>query len=245
MLTSLRLRSIKDEETPGADGTPIKARMQALVQRTADDIKDCANACDAYAKKRPLVKVIKSAMWDDKLKAYMALFADRRKAFTFALEMHVGRAVDDVNRMVAAMDAKLDVVLDMFAVLVSPEQRQFGEVVRSRGGPAAVVADDHALEDLMRAKGSNDGHEVGPEHARQQSYSLEALKAELFDIPESAVRKNFELFQRKFAMQQRELADETHGVIVHESDWVINTVLSGPHDKIKDRVSNVAFHDYT
>ncbi|EIW63446.1 uncharacterized protein TRAVEDRAFT_112584, partial [Trametes versicolor FP-101664 SS1] len=230
------MMSVLLECTPGADGTPIKARMQALVQRTADDIKDCANACDAYAKKRLLVKVIKSAMWDDKLKAYVALFADRRKAFTFALEMHVGRTVDDVNRMVAAMDAKLDGVLDMFAALVSPEQRQLGEIVRSRGGPAAVVADDHTLEDLMRAKVSNDGHEVGgPEHARQQSDSLDALKADLFDSPESAVRRNFELFQRKFAMQQRELADETHGVIVHESDRVIDAVLSGPHDKIKDR----------
>ncbi|KAH9858589.1 hypothetical protein C2E23DRAFT_717063, partial [Lenzites betulinus] len=235
MAVLLELRSIKDEETPGPDGTTIKARMQQLVRRTADDIKDCANACDTYAKKRLLVKVIKSSMWDDKLKGYMTLFADRRKAFTFALEMHVGRAVDDVNSMVSAMDAKLYVVLQLFSSFATPEQRHLWELVRSRGGPSAVMTDDRALEELMRAVASANGRELGTEHARSQADNIESLKAELFDSPESAVRKNFELFERKFAMQQRELADEMRGVVVHESDRVIDTVLSGPHDKIKDK----------
>ena len=39
-----RLRSVKDEETIGPDGNTIKARMQELVKKTADDIKSCANA---------------------------------------------------------------------------------------------------------------------------------------------------------------------------------------------------------
>ncbi|KAI0360921.1 hypothetical protein OH77DRAFT_1418971 [Trametes cingulata] len=231
----LELRSVKDEETRGPDGTTIKARMQELVKRTADDIKDCANACDTYAKERLLVKVIKSSSWDDKLKSYMTLFADRRKAFTFALEMHVGRAVDDVNRAVASMDAKLDIVLGLFSSLVTPEQRELGELVRSKGGPTAVMVDNKSLDELMKVKLSAAEREAGAGHLRQQSDSLEALKAELFDSPDAAIRRNFELFERKFTMQQRELADEMRGVVEHETDRVIEAIMSGPHDKIKDR----------
>ena len=82
----------------GPDGQTIKARMQALVSQTATDIKSCANACDTYAKKKLIVKVIKGSIWDGTLKSFIDLFSARRKAFTFALAIHVGVGIDDANR---------------------------------------------------------------------------------------------------------------------------------------------------
>ncbi|KAJ2989911.1 hypothetical protein NUW54_g8639 [Trametes sanguinea] len=71
----LQLRSIKDQEAIGPGGMTIKARMQELVKQTADDITSCGNACDTYAKKRLIVKVIKGSVWDSTLKGYIDLFA--------------------------------------------------------------------------------------------------------------------------------------------------------------------------
>ena len=86
------------------DGVTISARLDDLVKKTAADIKECANACDAYSKKRLLVKVLKGSVWDDIFKEYIQLFIDRRAEFNFAVSIHTGMAVDRVND-------KLDVAL--------------------------------------------------------------------------------------------------------------------------------------
>ena len=51
----------------------IGARLQDLVDRTANDIKECANVCDTYSKKRLLVKVLKGPIWDDTLKGFIQM----------------------------------------------------------------------------------------------------------------------------------------------------------------------------
>ncbi|KAI0656683.1 hypothetical protein C8Q70DRAFT_329984 [Cubamyces menziesii] len=237
----IQLRLIKDEEEPGPDGTTIKARMQELVKRTADDIKTCANACDAYSKKKLLVKVLKSSSWDDKFKGFLTLFTDRRKAFTFALEMHVGKGVDDANRKLDSVNTKLNLVLEFFATLVPPDQQQLGELINSRGGPDAVMKENDVLTALAKYKPSS---EVGSAkradaHADLRSNkdpegSLKELKEELFESADVAMQKNLETFERKFDVQRKKIIEEMQGIVRHEGDRVIDSVLSGPHDKIRD-----------
>ncbi|KAI1783149.1 hypothetical protein LXA43DRAFT_904186 [Ganoderma leucocontextum] len=237
----LQLRGIKDEESMGPDGQTIKARMQELVRQTANDIKTCANACDTYAKKKLIVKVIKGSVWDGTLKGFIDLFASRRKAFTFALSIHVGVGVDDANRKLKVIDAKIDMVLDFFSKVMSPEQQELAALVQKKGGPAAVMGDNGALKELLKfrpataigqAKGGN-GRD-GAEHSHQDGDELAVVKQELFDSPELAIKKNLEVFERKFKMQQRELAEEMRRMVHHEGDRVIEAVTSGPHDRIID-----------
>ena len=87
----------------GRDGITIGDRLEGLVKETAGDIKECANVCDTYMKKRLLVKVLKGAIWDDTLKGYVQLFADRKTAFSFAVCIHTGLAVDRVNDKLDAL----------------------------------------------------------------------------------------------------------------------------------------------
>ncbi|KAI0644514.1 hypothetical protein C8Q79DRAFT_777234 [Trametes meyenii] len=240
----IQLREVKDEDAPGLDGTTIKARMQGLIERTADDIKACANACDTYSKKKLLVKVLKSSSWDDKFQSFLTLFADRRKAFTFALDMHVGRAVDDANRKLDAVDMKLSVVLEYFSTLVPPDQVQLREIVRNRGGVEAVARDDNTLALLVKIAASsrtagssstNTGLQADMGDYADWKASLRSLKEELADSADVAMQRNLETFEGKFLMQQRRLMEEMKGTIHHESDRVIDSVLGGPHDRIKDR----------
>lgn len=84
----------------------IGARLQDLVDRTANDIKECANVCDTYSKKRLLVKVLKGPIWDDTLKGFIQLFTDRKAEFNFAISIHTGMAVDRANDMLDVLMAK-------------------------------------------------------------------------------------------------------------------------------------------
>lgn len=47
-----RLKDIRDPEHIGIDGDTVRGRLQRLAEDTAKDIKDCANVCDAYSKRK-------------------------------------------------------------------------------------------------------------------------------------------------------------------------------------------------
>ena len=63
------------------------------------------------------------------------------------------------------------------------------------------------------------------------------IKQELYESAERAIQDNLDTFERKYKMQQRELAAELSRVMEHTGDRIIKAVTSGPHDRIKDPVS--------
>ena len=95
-----------DPKETGPSGEAIKARMQALSEQTADDIKACANECNAYSQKRLLVKVLNGQKWDSQLAGWLGKFEKRKVEFEFALNIHAARAVDSVKSTVETIDAK-------------------------------------------------------------------------------------------------------------------------------------------
>ena len=233
-----RLRSIKDEESKGPGGVTIKARMQSLVIQAAADIKECANACDAYAKLKPVVKVIMSGNWDTTLKGYIDLFVERRREFMFALAMHTGKGVDRANRKLDVLESKLDAVLEYFTRAVPPEQQELVTLVAKRGGAEAVKQDDVALQELLYYNlGPDSDAAKHTERDGEEEDGLAVVKRELAEPPEVVIKKNFEVFDRKFRIQQRELAEEIRRAVHHEGDRVIEAVNAGAHDRIRDPVS--------
>ncbi|KAH9894903.1 hypothetical protein C8Q73DRAFT_644952 [Cubamyces lactineus] len=237
----LQLDNIKDRDAVGPGGMTIEARMQNLVKQTADDITACGNACDTYAKKRLIVKVIKGSVWESTLKTYIDIFAKRRKDFTFALAIHTGAGVDDANRKLDTLDHKIDAVLEFFTKAVSPEQQEMAALVQKKGGPTAVMGNPEALSELLKFKptavttATKRGEREAPQHSSHPAENdLESLRVELFESPAVAIRNNLEVFERKLKMQQREFAEEMRGMVHHEGDRVIDAVTSGPHDKIID-----------
>ena len=105
-----RLRTINGEDEVGPDGVSIKARMEHLVEQTAADIKRCANACDAYLKKKLVVKIVSGPKWESVLARFAGHFHRRRAEFEFALSIHTGLGVDKAN---AKLDALGDVARDI------------------------------------------------------------------------------------------------------------------------------------
>ena len=70
------------------------------------DIRACANACDAYAKKKLISKVLQGPRWDDALEHYIRRFEKRRADIEFAMAVHLGINIDIAHRKLDTLDAK-------------------------------------------------------------------------------------------------------------------------------------------
>ncbi|KAH9950295.1 hypothetical protein B0H21DRAFT_565923 [Amylocystis lapponica] len=248
MMVLLRLQTVKDEDEIGPDGMTVKGRMQGIVGRTARDIKDCANTCDAYSKMKFLAKVLKGPLWEGSLLQFVDLFSKRRSEFEFALSIHIGRGIDDANRKLDSLSRDLvkrtDMILNFFQTCVSPEQQKLSALIQQKGGSEAVLNSEETLKELntlyrndrsLQAVDPNSSLESAAIGAFDLQAGFHALQMDLGGNPATIIKNNFETFERKFAMQQRQIAEELNRVITRESDRVIETVTSGPHDKIIDR----------
>ena len=102
-----RLQNVRDGPSHvGKDGKTIQERLQGHVTLMQQDIKECANACDAYAKKKLLHKVLRGSRWDDALQIYIRRFNKRRADIEFALAVHLGVNIDIAHRKLDTLDAK-------------------------------------------------------------------------------------------------------------------------------------------
>ncbi len=102
----LRLKGVDNRTHIGLDGRPLKDRLEELAEKTAKDIKNCANFCDTFVKKKLLVKVFKGPVWAEKLTGFVKIFSDRKDDFEFALTMHTANSVSDVKRQNHEIQAK-------------------------------------------------------------------------------------------------------------------------------------------
>ncbi|KAI0757703.1 hypothetical protein C8Q80DRAFT_1091665 [Daedaleopsis nitida] len=237
MMTALvELQNVQDGPSHvGKDGKTIQARLEGLVNMMVDDIKECANACDAYAKKRLFSKVLQGLRWDDVMQQFVRRFNKRRADIEFALAIHLGMNIDIAHRKLDALDAKIERIIAMLHQTVSPEQRDLATLIERRGGSTAVLADDQLLASIYRDRSNPSSTTPTAKLSRRQgTMDWQALKAEIADDPDIAVANNMETFERKFLMQQRELANEVRQILRHHGDLVVNAVTAGPHEKIVD-----------
>ncbi|KAK6985237.1 hypothetical protein R3P38DRAFT_3291978 [Favolaschia claudopus] len=220
--------NVKDADEVAPDGSTIKGRLQEIVNIATDDIKACANACDAYTKKKLVVKVLKGT------------FTKRRSEFEFALSVHTAVGVDAVNKVTQEMNQKMDKLLDMFASFVTPQQKEVLRIVEQKGGLQACQENDEVLRELsgLESKTTTSVGAGSMGKSTPQTSALDDLKDDLLIDPEVAISENKTAFSRKFEVQKRQivydLLEELTKVIEREGDRVISAVTAGPHDKIID-----------
>ncbi|KAI1785580.1 hypothetical protein LXA43DRAFT_1037408 [Ganoderma leucocontextum] len=235
MAVLVQLKDINKDKRAGEDNTTISGRMQDLVDKTEQDIRKCANSCNAYAKKKLLSKVVHSSSWSDEFKGYIQGFTDRRREFELALSIYIGHAVNTANDKLVTIEEKMDRVLRYLDACMSPEERELTKLVDDHGGPDAVMQNESVLRELFESRVSGAGIS-GPE--RKGRYGVvdefSELQKELQMDVRTAVRENMEQFQAKFIIQQRELEEELRRTMHREGDRIIDAVISGPHDKILD-----------
>ncbi|RPD59328.1 hypothetical protein L226DRAFT_314748 [Lentinus tigrinus ALCF2SS1-7] len=237
MAVLVQLRQISRDQRGGDGNHTVQDRMENLVIKTRDDITDCASVCSAYSKKHTFSKVIQSSSWEDKFKGFVQVFTTRRGEFEFELSMYVGRVVNTANDRLVTIDEKLDRLAHFFEACVTPEERRLTELVKANGGVQAVISDKATLRKLYEDKGlapllvrTADRRTKGPAHLKE----LKGLQEDLKVDTETAIRRNFKQFERMYAIQKRELEEELRRSMHREGDRIIQSVTSGPHDKIVD-----------
>lgn len=138
-----RLKGVESRTHVGLDGRVLKDRLEELAEKTAQDIKDCANVCDTFLKKRLIVKVLKGPVWADKLAGFVKTFTDRKADFQFALVMHSANTITDVKRQNQEIDAKYACPRRVFArreLTVCVQDRYCGRIVRSLPHPGGTLS---------------------------------------------------------------------------------------------------------
>ncbi|KAI0044626.1 hypothetical protein FA95DRAFT_1496723 [Auriscalpium vulgare] len=240
MMTVLLQCDVRDDQMIAPDQRSVQDRLEALTQKTADDIKACSNICDTYSKKKLLAKVFQGPMWDAKLLTFVSLFTKRRTEFEFALSIHTSKGVDKANVKLDVVDdttkkinEKMEAMMAMFQQLVSKEQRELSALVDAQGGIKAVRSNDKALRELhtrVKSGTDSDGHRLGAEMP-----AFEELKEDLAVTPDVAIENNMIVFSRKFEVQKRQIVDEMTLVVKRESDRIIKEVKAGAHERILDK----------
>ncbi|OSX57145.1 hypothetical protein POSPLADRAFT_1050210 [Postia placenta MAD-698-R-SB12] len=252
----LQLRDVRDPTLVGPNGLTAKPRMQELVEHMAGDIKDCGNACDAYSRVKPVTKVLLGPVWVGRLSKFIDVFAQRRQDFEFALSIHTGRGVDEVNRKMDELNEQTKQFAEMFEhfmkTCIPPGQAQLVDFVQAKGGPQAVLQDEEALRQLSARQSTSTsrlatasvstGRTRHKEHlaritgeAADPKDDFKRLHEELALDPEAVIENNMKLFQPRFEMQQKHLLEEMESIVHRESDRVIDAVNSGPHVKVVDK----------
>ncbi|KAF8273627.1 hypothetical protein EI94DRAFT_1563512, partial [Lactarius quietus] len=242
------LLDVQNDKLIAPDGMNIEDRLKSIVERTADDMKECSNVCDTYAKKKMLAKVFLGPVWDEKLLSWVTLFSKRRKEFEFELSIHTSQGVDKANAKLdvigdatRALDEKMDVLKAMFEHLISPEQKQLAASVAASGGVKALRNNDKMLLALERTASkapsapSAVGHRAPWAKPGDTNQNADDLRKDIFEDPEAATERNQAVFFRKFEAQKRQIIDEMTLVVKRESDRVIQEIKGGPHERIRDR----------
>ncbi|KAH9942219.1 uncharacterized protein BXZ73DRAFT_41008 [Epithele typhae] len=161
MSTILQLQNVRASHV-ARDGLTVGMRLDGLMKQIAEDIKECANACDTYSKKRLLVKVLKGSSWNEKLQEYVQRFIDRKAEIAFAVSVHTGIAIDGANDKLDGILTRLDVIVAYFDRVVLPDQQPLLEIVRKAGGPEKALADPSTMEDLLRRENRNEEDLTNP-----------------------------------------------------------------------------------
>ncbi|TCD60695.1 hypothetical protein EIP91_009662, partial [Steccherinum ochraceum] len=236
----IQFKQLKQLNDVDFEGKPIMDRLQKLCETAAVNIRECANTCDSYTKKRLVVKVLKGLSWETKLVSFIGIFTRRKAEFLQALAIHNARTVDEIQSIssrtqviVAALDDKMAQFLKMFAVNIPTLELAMLSKVREKGDLSTVLKSDVALKELndfeneiRPQQGSN---AKGGERFKLE-FTMKDLKDELYENMDAAINSNFEGFERKFLLHQDQLQEQ----LAKSVKDVISTVREGPHDKIKN-----------
>ena len=80
--------------------------METLGEQAARDIKQCANVCDTYSKKKLLVKVLVGPAWDARLTEFLDRFTKLRSDFKMAFTLYTVKSASEMHGKVHEIGEK-------------------------------------------------------------------------------------------------------------------------------------------
>ncbi|KAI0249342.1 hypothetical protein BJV78DRAFT_1155917 [Lactifluus subvellereus] len=235
---------LKDVQPVAPDGKTIEDRLRSLTERTAGDIKHCANVCDTYMKRRFLAKVVLCPFWDDEFVKLVKRFRQRRQEFVHELSIHISLKanvqLDPIGDATKALDPNLDDVKHMLHGMVTPEHKRVWELVVEKGGTKAVRDSDKTLREVakfadeMSSASCAEGHRMRRGIPEDPHPNEGDLRSDIFEDPDVAVQKNSAEFFRKFEAQMNQIVKDVTTVVERAGDRVVRELRGSSHERIQD-----------
>lgn len=148
-----------------------------------------------------------------------------------------------ISQTLVDLDAKMERMMALFQTLKTTKEKDLTKLINLKGGPKKCESDKDILKELNeyeRTATEPLAHLPGAVKSTKL-YDLNDLKKDLGVDPAEAISKNLVLFTRKFEVQKSQLVDNVDRIVTRESDRLVSVVtkmVSGPGDKIVDRVSS-------
>ncbi|KAE9399207.1 hypothetical protein BT96DRAFT_702221 [Gymnopus androsaceus JB14] len=152
----VQLRAIKPEQKEHEKGSTVEQSFKSLCDQIAKDMGSCANLCDSYSKKRRLVKLLKSPIYDSRLAGYIQIFIERRTELDSVLSMFTAQKIhsafsllENNQQVLNSIAASIQVI---FAKLCtrSPLEKELWRLIKAGGGLEKCSSDESVLGELLK-----------------------------------------------------------------------------------------------
>ncbi|KAJ7145706.1 hypothetical protein C8R44DRAFT_863571 [Mycena epipterygia] len=242
MLVLLELKGFgKDDMRTTPDKKPVLSRLASICKDMKKDIEECYNALNAQEKRSIGIKFLKAGSWNKELGTYAARFKTRREELTFALSMRSAVTMEEMN-------ANMKTMMDMFATMLSPQEKDMGRWITQNGGDAAVLKSDQKCAALIKYEatltqatatgpaGRVDKGKASEDDAKKsEAKAIAALRKEYREDIQSIISENLESYSKRFEMGLDDLGKDLGNKIQHQGDRLIKYLRGGPHNRIKDK----------
>ncbi|KAJ7283321.1 hypothetical protein C8J57DRAFT_1292139 [Mycena rebaudengoi] len=242
-----RLRDVHEDKMKGPDDLPLHD-MVDLVQRIANDIQECASACDLYLNKNTFSKMLRSKDYEERFGDFIKRFNGHQRTLTLVLAAHTAIAVDTTNDKLDVQGQDLKIIQDqierLFRMLDTTREREVQKFIVAKGGPKACVENDMILKELAEKTGESleslvptrSGKGDGETTKRLLEDARKVLNKELAEDVDQAFSKHMEEFDRKLKAQENQLTVVIDSTGKHIISAVIGGLSGGLHTKVKDPV---------
>ncbi|KAJ7166649.1 hypothetical protein C8R46DRAFT_1094987 [Mycena filopes] len=227
----------KDDTRIAPTGERMLSRLAVICNDLEQNIRECYNVVDAQKRRSIVIKFLKAASWNEKLVTYVALFQRRRDELQIALSLKTVMTVEEMNSNIK--DIK-DTMMQMFATMMSPQERDIGGWIEKNGGKDVVLDSEKKLAELIRyeAKFTPSSGQAVPKPAdedpKTEARAVANLKKEYREDVQIIIQENLESFSRGFMAGLDNLEKDLGKKIQHQGDRIIHHLIGGPHRRIKD-----------
>jgi hypothetical protein len=180
-----------------------------------------------------------SSKWQSKFSEVAQQFAEHKSGIQFDLQVHASNKIGNANAMLVDMKMVMSQVKEnltelmktVFERLQTPEECELWTIITSQGGADVVLKNDRILGQILRQQKT-------PKGSKQQT-ATEIQKEVGKEVDQILADEEF--FNQKFDAMLKQMDEDRETLSLtmkRESDRVVDAVLSGPHERIVDRVSS-------
>ncbi|KAI5899169.1 uncharacterized protein SCHCODRAFT_02660832 [Schizophyllum commune H4-8] len=219
------------QELQDAEESGIRGKLASLLQDISRDITECGNACDAYVKKRMIVRILKSYFYEQTLAEFAERFEMRRRQLSLLLDV---KNSEDLDRTRGAIYESTQMMRELLVRLDTTRELEARAFIKHHGGAGHCEKDEDALESLLHMEGDMIIM-VGSKTERRMT--LSSLKMELCGDLEKGLKENMEQYEWKLTKAKDEIVKALQNIedsIIQESANVVAKLREGPHERIDD-----------